>query len=436
MVVYIIKSFIAIGILYLYYLLALKNKKFHSYNRFYLLLSVVISLIIPLIDFSPLYIETSPNAPLNHWVETITPLKESEAFPAFTTVGILFSTSIAISILFILLLSYKIKWIYAIKQRATKRKMKGFTFIETDVKQAPFSFLNNLFWKQGLSIQDENGKKIFRHELTHITQKHSYDKLFTQTVLCIFWMNPIYWLVLRELNTIHEFIADEACIKDGDAASFASMLLYSYNEGSYLSPLHPFFNSYIKRRLVMITTSKQPPYSYLRKILALPLILIIVAVLSISVKAQTTSKKEKQARVTIETTEPVKKQPPTVNLKEFKVKKKYPKTIRTKKGEHFGVIVEKEENASAEVEVIDEKLIETPVEEVTVTGYKIQDGPIEEVRVAGEKIEQPVEEVTVTGYKRNKKTGEVITVKGQKTKTRPVKTTVVSGYKKEPREVQ
>lgn len=43
---YIIKSFIAISVLYLYYLLALKNKKFHSYNRFYLLVSVIISLVI------------------------------------------------------------------------------------------------------------------------------------------------------------------------------------------------------------------------------------------------------------------------------------------------------------------------------------------------------------------------------------------------------
>ena len=46
------------GILYGYYHVMLRNKKFHQYNRFYLLASFVISVTIPFIDI-PVYFDQS-----------------------------------------------------------------------------------------------------------------------------------------------------------------------------------------------------------------------------------------------------------------------------------------------------------------------------------------------------------------------------------------
>jgi hypothetical protein len=70
---------------------------------------------------------------------------------------------------------------------------------------------------------------------------------------------------------IHEFIADSACVADGDTESFATMLLHAYDEGRYLDPSHSFFHSPIKRRLVMITSSNRSFRHLLRKALVLPL---------------------------------------------------------------------------------------------------------------------------------------------------------------------
>src|SRR5687767_8127855 len=49
---YILKVIICSGILYGYYLLALRNKIFHRWNRFYLLAAVVLSLAAPLIKIN------------------------------------------------------------------------------------------------------------------------------------------------------------------------------------------------------------------------------------------------------------------------------------------------------------------------------------------------------------------------------------------------
>src|SRR5688572_19375691 len=167
---YIIKSIIASGVLYLYYQVALKNKKFHHYNRFYLLLSIVISLAVPFINFDWIYIEESDNTALTSFVTTInTPISNHQT-SALSTGMIVFGISALASIALLLLLFSRIIWIYRIKKNSRNIKMEGFTVIETSLKQAPFSFLNNLFWKDGLSASDENGSRIFKHELTHIFQ--------------------------------------------------------------------------------------------------------------------------------------------------------------------------------------------------------------------------------------------------------------------------
>ncbi len=46
---YLLKVMVCSGIMYCYYLLALRNKRFHQYNRFYLLAAVGLSFIVPFI---------------------------------------------------------------------------------------------------------------------------------------------------------------------------------------------------------------------------------------------------------------------------------------------------------------------------------------------------------------------------------------------------
>ena len=49
---YILKVLIVSGILTGYYYLALKDKVFHRWNRFYLLLTVCLSLLLPLVSIN------------------------------------------------------------------------------------------------------------------------------------------------------------------------------------------------------------------------------------------------------------------------------------------------------------------------------------------------------------------------------------------------
>src|SRR5450631_3499308 len=290
---YLIKCIISSGILTAYYWCALRNKKFHYYNRFYLLSVLLISLIVPLLHFRWFSLSQPAQPYINTILSAISPasgLRGATATAGFSYKLLLAGIGILVSVSLLIILIFRIFRLYYLKRIHPHTRMNGFDLIETELGQAPFSFLDNLFWKNSISLDSEDGDKIFRHELTHIRQKHTYDKLFSQAVVCLFWMNPFYWLIQKELNMIHEFIADETSVKDGDATSLARMLLQAHNAGAYLDPSHSFFYSPIKRRLIMITQSKKTSHSYLRRVLALPVMLLAVSLFSFTVlKAQSSS---------------------------------------------------------------------------------------------------------------------------------------------------
>lgn len=201
LLLYVLKATILSGVFVGYYWIALRNKRFHYFNRFYLLASLVLSLLIPIIRFDwitnekPVFIGSGET--MDFIAESITQVSNN------ITIGDLFLLITFITTAFMMAMSaYHIYKIYRLKNQSSITKMIGFDMMFTDEPSAPFSFLDNLFWKRSISIDDEGGKQIFNHELTHIQQKHTWDRLFTQFCCTLFWMNPFYWLIQKELGTI------------------------------------------------------------------------------------------------------------------------------------------------------------------------------------------------------------------------------------------
>ena len=283
---YMLKISLLAGLFLGYYWIALRNKRFHYYNRFYLLASIVFSLLIPLLRFDwitteqPVFMGSGASIDLIATASSKSPTSSIN----FSAISLIFIQ--VVSLLLLLTICYKIFKIYQIKKQSQITKLDGFDLMHTDEDSAPFSFLNNLFWKRSISIDDEGGKQIFKHELTHIQQKHTWDRLFTQLFCSIFWINPFYWLIQKELETIHEFIADEAAVANHDVESFAKMLLQAHYGNHFFETKHSFFYSSIKRRLTMLTTTTNTRFSYVRRVMLLPLLLIGISIFSVRVQAK------------------------------------------------------------------------------------------------------------------------------------------------------
>jgi TonB-dependent SusC/RagA subfamily outer membrane receptor len=285
--IYILKAILVSGILLGYYWIGLRNTRFHYYNRFYLVVTVLLSLVLPLLDLQWFSFSTTESAPVQQVVqfiyqsEGIIPENQGLSWDQILVLSLSFISAILL-ILFII----GVLKVYLLKSKGKVTVMERFDFIETALDEAPFSFFRNLFWREGLPVHDETGQRMLKHELTHIEQYHSYDKLFVAFTTYLFWMNPFYWLIRKELEVVHEFIADEEAVAGEDAAVLAEMLLKAHYHSNSLSVGQSFFYSSIKRRIIMLTSSKKVSYSYIRRILVLPVALAIVALLSFTIKDQ------------------------------------------------------------------------------------------------------------------------------------------------------
>ncbi len=290
--IYLLKVTCISGLLFLYYLLALRNKQFHFYNRFYLLMTLVLSAALPLLRLQWFTFGNDSSQTI-HLLKLINGTGEPDILitgdAAVNWQEILLYALAAVSFCMLLFLCIRVVRIYQLKKKFPVQSSAEFDFINTDVSSAPFSFLKNIFWRNDISLQDETGKQILQHEITHIKHKHSIDKLFVQMMMCFYWINPFYYFIKRELYLIHEFIADEKAIEQSDANAFAKMLLTAQFGKFKFLPAQPFFYSSIKRRLIMLTQSKNPKFNYLRRIMVLPFLAGVICLFAFTIKNEKTN---------------------------------------------------------------------------------------------------------------------------------------------------
>lgn len=110
------------------------------------------------------------------------------------------------AILSILFSLYKIGTIvnFIIRNKITNQN--GYYLMETNNKQS-FSFFHFIHLNMGL---DKNEKQIvLEHELIHLKKMHSFDLILTEVLQTVFWFNPLYLFLKKELIIVHEYEVDE-----------------------------------------------------------------------------------------------------------------------------------------------------------------------------------------------------------------------------------
>ncbi|MDO5656310.1 MAG: M56 family metallopeptidase [Flavobacteriaceae bacterium] len=274
-------------IFWMYYKLFLEGKEFHHYNRFYLLSSAILSIFLPLIKVN--WFSIQPNHQGIYEFISFVNGSEISVSTAQNSISewVIFGILTA-SVSFILMIRFLLAVIKIqhFKRKFTSEKHTDFTLIMTDLEFAPFTFLKNLFWNQQIDFTSVQGEKIFKHELAHITQRHTLDRILLQVIKSIFWFNPIFYLIQREVILLHEYLADEKAIENKDAAAFAEMLLTQQFYHQKIDGISPFFSSTIKKRLEMITKKHHTRFSYARRIWALPLLFLLTFAYLVQAKNQ------------------------------------------------------------------------------------------------------------------------------------------------------
>ncbi len=212
---YLIKVVLCQVILFLFYHFFLAKEKIHQFNRFYLIFSLLFSVIIPLIkipayfptalDFSPLIL-TEESQVVQPSIADQTP---SFSFSKWVTLlyisAFLFFTFRMIRNLF---------HINLIAMVDKKIVCKGYEIILTESEILPYSFLKRIFINRKEYESGKISDELLMHEVYHIQQQHSIDLIIAEIIQVLFWFNPILILHKRAIRLNHEYLADNAVIEN------------------------------------------------------------------------------------------------------------------------------------------------------------------------------------------------------------------------------
>ena len=119
---YLFQSILISGLFVGYYWLALRNKKFHYYNRFYLLSATAISLIFPLLNFDWFLIEEPILYGSYEVIQYVFPVSKSVSFFDLSWMDFVLIGSVLISITFLIMLLKQIVELQNLKRKTTRHR--------------------------------------------------------------------------------------------------------------------------------------------------------------------------------------------------------------------------------------------------------------------------------------------------------------------------
>lgn len=282
MEIYLLKSSIALTILYSFYWLLLRKETHFSINRIYLLLAVLVSFIAPLFQFTSF----SASAQIQNILEPviISSQKQLNLSDENNFLSILSIVYISGVVFFTLKFLSNLSKIWFLYSRFPKVRLNGFRAVLVNVNVSPFTFFSVLFLSRS-DYEGNNIAELIAHEKTHKEQFHSLDVLLTEFATIVQWFNPFVWLIRMAIQAEHEFIADSKVLEKGyDKVAYQNLLFEKSLGVIGLGVTSNFNYSLLKTRLKMMAMKKSGRSAIAKYLIALPLMLTICFFLSFGSK--------------------------------------------------------------------------------------------------------------------------------------------------------
>ena len=280
-VVYVLEWALCLSVFLFLYKMCFSGTTFHRFNRAFLLGSVVVSALLPLIhvttneqmepiaevcrinatQFEPMPVITQLQAQTPEINEQLTWGQKMFIFMAITYI-------IYIAIQVIGWLKSFVKLLLFLRGKRSRRVGRWIRLVVHDEEFGPFSWMNRIV------ISDkENGfgrRASIRHELSHITLGHPIDLVFL--LLCTL-VNPVCWLMMKEIKVVHEYEADNEVINRYHIRSRDyQRLLILRTVGAEAYALACSFNLNIKQRIIMMKKKQSQWWRMTWIVVTIPLV--------------------------------------------------------------------------------------------------------------------------------------------------------------------
>lgn len=286
--IYFLKANGLLILFFLAYFFLLRKETFFTKNRWFLLMGLFASVLLPLITFTkviwvdptPISFETATNDYIPYIIEN----KVIEEPIDWNL--ILVYTYIGIVCLMVLKISIEILSFFRIIKLGRKNKAAKTILIDNLQNENPFSFFNYIVFNSQ-RFNEEELQHIIAHENIHVNEKHSFDVLIAKIYCAVFWINPIMWFYQKEILQNLEYIADKkASLMAQNRINYQRTLLKVVTHQHQLSITNQFYQSLIKKRIVMLNTNPSSQRKSWKYALILPVLSAFMLLFQVETVAQ------------------------------------------------------------------------------------------------------------------------------------------------------
>jgi TonB family protein len=285
---------------YALYWIFLKRDTFFRVNRVFLLLTLLLSLLIPTLEI-PIQAETQSTIETPYHVidavvkvshqylnsnmldEVVVTANRKKALSGYQYLGIVYFLGI-----FLFMLRFFSNLIQLIHWIKTSKIIyeKGFRLVIMKEDYPPFSFLNYVFISQA-DYQKANFTSIIAHERVHVEQLHTFDLLMIEVLTVLFWLNPIVWFYKSSIQEVHEYLADDKVVNGSvDVNEYKKHIVNQFAGGDLFRLANNFGQSNLKKRISMLGRIKTPRIALVKLILIIPIGMLLLSAFAFTIKEE------------------------------------------------------------------------------------------------------------------------------------------------------
>ena len=294
---------LSLMVLWVAYRLLFTNSNRFQFNRFYLLTAMLFSLALPLFGLlmgksTPQVVAFKENMlggimlneiTISYGEPSVTTLPEAVItqptrmhVSLWQVLGVIYMMGVAVMALLFL---FKMGKLLVVIIRSPKRKMDGFTMVFTHKEHGPYSFFRYAFF-----TDEKVDPTIIRHELSHIGHHHSWDILMVELMKIFQWFNPFIYFYKRELQSLHEYIADDDVVTAGaDKRNYMMLILQQCTAVDFSDMSKNFSIILTKKRIKMITKHEKAKGFWWKLLATLPVLALLLIVNARAAAQQTTN---------------------------------------------------------------------------------------------------------------------------------------------------
>lgn len=274
MIDYVIKIIMLQVLFLLLYDLFLSKETFFQKNRIYLLVTFLLTFLLPVIKLSWFQKVFSDETSILLSEIVLSPKEVLEQTFILTPQENILPYGIILFwagvLVFLILFLIKVVRIHALITKNHVEQKEQYSLVTIPNTSNAFSFFRYIFL--GDKINSDERRDIISHELIHMKQKHSLDLMLFEVFKIIMWFNPFIYLYQKRISLLHEYLSDSAMIKSLQRDTYINKLLSDLFDVEKFSFVNQFYkHSFIKKRIIMIKKMKSNPVRQLKYLLILPL---------------------------------------------------------------------------------------------------------------------------------------------------------------------